>query len=154
MLQKLLAKAGRSTNNVSSYLVWSPYKIWLSFVVPRGVCRNSNFGTTELFGIAVVYDLRETRLYPTYLTMPNMVVLDHMIRAYVRRSEEKCALRVLPFKVTQSHRNQHRSIEYLWLSTNPLFTHVDICRQQCRWLCQRPKLLSATCQSNQAERAR
>ena len=49
-----------------------------------------------------------TRLYPTCVTLPNLVVLHQTIGAYNRL--KKLTPRVPPFKVTQGHRNRHGSI--------------------------------------------
>jgi len=48
--------------------------------------------------------------------MPNFVVLGQTIRAHAWKSAgKKLTPGVLPFWVTQSHRNRHGSIGYSWL---------------------------------------
>jgi len=44
----------------------------------------------------------------TYVTMPNLVILDQSVQAYLRKSpEKKLTPHVPPFKVTQVYWNQH-----------------------------------------------
>ena len=57
--------------------------------------------------------LLERRPSPLWITLPNLVVLVQTVRAYVRRSAEKGALRVLPFEVTQGHIETDTD-SYLW----------------------------------------
>jgi len=45
----------------------------------------------------------------------NLVVLGQTVRTYRTELAGKWAPRVPPFKVTESQRNQHGSIGYLWL---------------------------------------
>ena len=78
---------GRRHLKISSYLVWSPCKMWLLFIIPRG----NMYSSQNCFGGWVHASLGWGRGWPletrpaTCVTVPNLVALGQTVWAYFAR---------------------------------------------------------------------
>lgn len=112
---------GRPCKNF--HLVWSPFKIWLLFIIPYLRAHVGGSQKLETLGPCPlgwsVADPRKTPL-PTCVIMSNLVFLGQTIPAYVAYGDQpgKWACRSLLFHVTQDGTDMDRSLYLLVIHIN------------------------------------